>query len=407
MKEINQKGIVQIIVILGILVIIGVVGLVIYSQNNKGKPMVGQGFIKEQVSKLTGEAPKWVEDVLTQPLPANASSTRLRLPAKIEDFMPDGAPIVGFGAHNGQHVEGLDHPWIAIKKGEPARAMGDGTVINMGEIQGQSGRLEYMIYIDYGDGLMCSYGEIDEPLVKKGQKVKYFDPVGIAADYYQFNATELEIYCADANRNDGIGQSSDAYHTGAAVSPFDYLVEEDKAVLEKAYTEKILKPHLAGNGLEHSWLAADPLLTNKVLIHEKDKIIGEWFLVEKAWNDEDYSLVIFLPANNYYDLTDARLRIENAQSSSSNYVDAPYSVEYVGDKAMIVIDGQYETIYALAQIEEDAGEDTAGVKKAQMRFEISKSPIKEFSSKALTYQERGYYNPRYDAWKLGDWVHYQ
>jgi len=264
-----------------------------------------------------------------------------------------------------------------------------------------------MIYIEYGDGLMCSYGEIDEPLVKKGDKVKYFDPVGIAADYYQFDATELEIYCADSNRTDGIGQSSDGYQTGAAVSPFDYLNKKDKKDLEEAYTRKILEPHLAGKGLTESWMAADPLLTNKVLIHEKNTIIGEWFLVEKVWNDEDYSLVVFLPANKYHDELDARLRIENANFRSSNYVDASYEVEYIGNRAKVVIKHQYGNIYALAEVTENSGEDLSGFKKARMKFETSTSPISEFSNNALTYQERGYYNPRYDAWKLGDWVHYQ
>ena len=404
----RQKGFAHIIIVLIAVGVLGAILLIVYlSLQDKQLSMPGTSQNKTEKTLEVTEPLPWVEDSLTQPLPENASSTRLSLPVKLEDFMPNGAPIVGFGAHNGQHVEGLDHPWVAVKKGEPARAMGDGTVINIGEIQGQPGRMEYMIYIDYGDGLMCSFGEIDKPLVTKGQKVKYFDPVGEAADYYQFDATELEIYCADSNRTDGIGQSSDGYHTGAAVSPFDYLNEKDKKALEQAYTEKILNPHMAGQGLTQSWAPADPLLTNKVLIHEKDKIIGEWFLVDKTWNDTDYSLVVFLPANKYHDQLDARLRIENAQGSSSNYIDAPYSVEYSGNKAMIVIEGEHETIYALAEVTEGAGKDETGTTKAQMKFETSNSPISEFSGNALTYQERGYYNPRYDAWKLGNWVHYQ
>jgi hypothetical protein len=89
------------------------------------------------------------------------------------------------------------------------------------------------------------------------------------------------------------------------------------------------------------------------------------------------------------------------------YVDALYEVEYVGDLSKITINTKYETLYAIAQITENAGTDSNGDKKAQMKFEISKSPISTFSNKALTYQERGYYNPRYDAWKLGGWVNYQ
>lgn len=406
----NQKGFASILLIIIATIILGGIVLIIYlSRQNARFPT--SGILQNELEvpqQFDGPLP-WVEDSLTQPLPENASITRLGLPAKIENLMPGGAPIVGFGAHSGQHVEGLDHPWIAVTKGEPARALADGVVTNIGKIQGQPGREEYMIYIDYGDGLMCSFGEIDKPLVKKGQKVKYFDPVGEAADYYQFDATELEIYCADSNRTDGILQSADGYHSGsAAVSPFDYLNDKDKTALEKAYTEKILEPHLAGNGLTSSWSPADPLLTNKVMVHEEGKIIGEWFLVEKEWNENDYSLVIFLNSKSkYYDKLDVRLRVEDAYFTPSVYVDASYDVVYDGDLAKITINSQYETIYALAEVADGSGVDWTGTKRARMKFETSSSPINKFTSRALTYQERGAYNPRYDAWKLGDWVHYQ
>jgi len=91
---------------------------------------------KETVSQVREETGKqiqeeklpWVEDSLTQPLPANASKTRLSLPGFLEDLMPNNAPITGFCAHIGQHAEGMDHVWISVKKGVPARSFADGTV---------------------------------------------------------------------------------------------------------------------------------------------------------------------------------------------------------------------------------------------------------------------------------------
>jgi hypothetical protein len=411
-KKSKRKLWVIIGIVIGILVIAGI-GFWVLMKKPDGTTTsdMAEGYennMEEKAIKLSDPLP-WVENSLTQPLPSNASSTRLGLPAKIEDLMPGGAPIVGFGAHSGQHVEGLDHVWVAVKKGEPARALADGMIRNIGDIGGQPGRKEYMIYVDYGDGLMCSFGEIEKPLVKQGQKVKYFEPVGEAAEYYGFDASEIEIYCADSNRSDGILQSSDGYHSGsAAVSPFDYLNDKDKVALEKAYKEKILDPHLAGDGLTDSWHPADPWLTNKVMIHEKGKIVGEWFLVEKEWNKNDYSLVIFLDSKSkYYDKNDVRIRIEDAYFQPSVYLDATYDVVYENGLAKITIKSQYETIYGLAEITEGVGRDWTGMKKARMKFETSKSPIDKFSEKALYYQERGAYNPRYDAWKLGDWVHYQ
>ncbi len=49
----------------------------------------------------------WLENQLTQPLHPDASKTRLSLPAIPSDLLPEGSQIVGFGAHVGQHIEGL------------------------------------------------------------------------------------------------------------------------------------------------------------------------------------------------------------------------------------------------------------------------------------------------------------
>ena len=406
----------------GIILIIGIsifVGLKVWAPplpddtGDRPRDTVSSPIQKESSSQTREETGKqiqeeklpWIEDSLTQPLPANASKTRLSLPGLLEDLMPNNAPITGFCAHIGQHAEGMDHVWISVKKGVPAKSFADGTVF---QIVNNGG--EFFIYIDYGDGLACAYGEIKKPLVEVGQKVKHLDPIGEVNELYGFEAGEIEVYCADANRNDGIKPTAGGNLRGAAVSPFDYLNETDKALLEKAYIEKVINSYQAGQDYGQMWYPAEPFFTNKVMVHEKGKITGEWFLVDKQWNDNDYSLVVFLTSKNkYYDKNDARLRIENANLHARNFIDGTYDVTYEGNLAKIVIHGLGfgETYYALAEITEGAGIDSAGVPRDRMKFELSQSPIDEFSNRALIYQERGIYNPRYDAWKLGNWVNYQ
>lgn len=352
----------------------------------------------------------WVENSLTQPLPANASKTRLSLPAKIEDLMPDNAPITGFGAHIGQHVEGMDHVWVAVKKGLPAQSLADGKVMFIEKIGNPEERVEYMIYLDYGDGLACSYAEITKPLVQEGQTVKHLDPIGETSEFHNFEANEVEIYCADANRHDGITPTAGGNLQGTAVSPFDYLNETDKALLEETYQEKVINSYLAGKNYGESWFPSDPYLTNQTMIHQENKIVGEWFLINKKWNDLDLSLIIFLESNSkYYEENAVLMRVENANLYASKYIDGTYEVTYEGNRAKIVFYDQKsrQTYYALAEITESAGRDTTGESRAQMKFEWGQSPINDFSDQALLYQERGIYNPRHDAWKLGNWTNYQ
>ena len=72
----------------------------------------------------------------------------------------------------------------------------------------------------------------------------------------------------------------------------------------------------------------------------------------------------------------------------------------------MILQSEYMVQHALFEITEDAGTDSAGAKRAQMRFEISDTPIDNFSDNVLTYQSRGIWNPRYDAWK-GGWLDYR
>lgn len=344
---------------------------------------------------------EWVENSITQPLPSTASKTRLGLPALPEDLMPDGAPITGFGAHIGQHIEGLDHSWIGLKKGVPAKSWGEGVVT--GVVENSPG--EYFIYVDFGDGLHCAYGEIGKPLVTSGQKVKHLDPIGEPRDMGGFDAGEIESYCADANRHDGT-ISSAGWHDYRAVSPFDYLNDEAKAALVALYQEKVLDAYMEGADFREMWHPSNPYLTNKIKLHEENSITGVWFLQDREWNLEDASIMVFIESDNpYYKGNVMRMRFESADMESGAYIDGTYEITYTGEGRgsveMVDEKGGNRVLYALFEITEGAGVDVTGAKRAQMKFEMDTVPVTKFSDKALTYQERGAYNPRYDAWKLG------
>ncbi len=353
---------------------------------------------------------EWVENVITQPLHPQASSTRLQLPAPLEDLMPDNVPIVGFGVHQGQHIEGLDHPWISVRKGVTPGAMGDGTVISIDMIQPQ-GEPEYMISIDYGDGLYCVHGEMNEIFVEVGDTVKHLDPLGKANSLWGLdNVDEIEIYCEDENINGGLVSSNG--HGFTAVSPFDYLESDVKAAFEQAYTEKVLEPYAAtGVVPEGLWTPLEPFLTNKMMIHEPNSIMGEWFLVEQDWDGSELTLMTFIEADNaYYTGNIYRLRSEGGgMGNPMVYLDGTYEVIYTatGKGTLDFTEVRHGLkSYALFEITEDAGVDSTGAKQARMKFEYSETPMAEFSEKALTYQARGVWNPRYDAWKLGGWLNY-
>ncbi len=346
----------------------------------------------------------WKEDSLTQPLHPQASKTRLGLPAEPSDLMPHGSQIVGFGTHVGQHVEGLDHVWIPIRWGVPSRSMGDGKVTNIEKI-GFEGA-EYMVNVDHGNGLHCIYGEISEALVEKGQTVKHLEPIGVAREMGGFeDVGEIELYCMDENIKGGLISSNGNGYT--AVSPFDYLNDDDRALLEKMHMEKAIEPYLRGEKTDGLWTPSEPFLTNKIIIHEPDKIAGEWFLIDKEWNDYDLSLLTFIESKNrFYTGNVFHLRVEDSSLISKNYVDGTYEVTYEQGRGKLTLTSKYMVQYVLFEITEDAGTDSAGAKRAQMRFEISDTPIDDFSDNVLTYQSRGIWNPRHDAWK-GGWLDYR
>lgn len=238
----------------------------------------------------------WVEGAWTQPVPAWASPVRLDLPVPLGSivFGPGGG-FGAFGAHQGGHVEGLNHIWIPIRSGTPIGSWAEGRVTrieDMGDRGTGDGRHEYFITIDYGQGLVGKHLDADLPLVAVGDQVRRGQPVAAGPS--------AEFMLVDERRSDG-----ERFETGSPVSPFDYLRDEVRQQVIAAHRAGVVAPFFeqgqaAGNS--RPW---EPYLTNRMLFHEDHpgSPAGEWILANKGWHQPDPSyfevLAIFDVENEY------------------------------------------------------------------------------------------------------------
>ena len=338
---------------------------------------------------------------MTQPLQPNASKTRINLPGNIEDILPEGLVIFSYGSHHGAHIEGLDHTGIPLKHGVPVKSIGKGKITRI-----QHQNQEYMIYQDIGDGLGCVYGEIAEPLVKEGQEVEPLMPIGnprqLGGSTGPLAPGNAEIYLNDNNLTSGIYSSNigtTKRRWSIAVSPFDYLNDDDKEKLIEKYTRIVLDPIINSNKFpEWDWNPTEPFLTNKIIVHEPNKILGEWFLINKEWEENDIWKMTFTESNNKW-FKGTQYHFRASEIGFKNAQDGIFEVEYLssGKGKIILIEKRFNSgdvkefpkHYGLFQITENAAKDSDGISRAQMLFEYSDQPISEFSAKALTYQARG------------------
>ncbi len=241
----------------------------------------------------------WVEGAYTQPVPSWGSPVRLGLPVALGDIIlgPLGG-LGAFGAHEGGHVEGLNHVWIPTRAGIPVRSWAAGTVTkieDMGLRGTPDGRHEYFVTIDYGRGLVGKHLDVDVPLVKVGDAVQEGSPVGAMSG-------SAEFMLIDNNRTDGERTGGT---TGSPVSPFDYLRDDVKAALVARHVAEAVEPYFkkgvtAGNA--RPW---EPALTNRMLFHATahGTIAGEWVLSNKSWDQPDpvyYDVMAIFDVTNAY-----------------------------------------------------------------------------------------------------------
>jgi hypothetical protein len=224
---------------------------------------------------------------------------RLDLPVPASTVILTGglAGLGAFGAHEGGHVEGLNHVWIPTTE-LTVRSWAAGKVTRI-EDQGPRGtndsRHEYFITIDYGQGLVGKHLDADLPLVKVGDVVKEGDPVASMTHSAEFNL--IDNNRSDGERTGGV--------MGSPVSPFDYLRDDVKAALLARYTAEVAEPYFrAGQtmGTQRPW---EPLLTNKMLFHSdhKNTVVGEWICISKAWSVVDpvyYDVMTIFDVTNSY-----------------------------------------------------------------------------------------------------------
>ena len=253
-------------------------------------------------SGITGTEPArpvpWVEGAWTQPVPAWGSPVRLDLPVALSDIVLGPAGSLGaFGAHEGGHVEGLDHVWIPTRLGTTIRSWADGKVTkieDMGARGTPDGQHEFFVTIDYGRGLVGKHLDVNVPLVTVGQTLRAGDPVA--------HAPSAEFWLVDNYRTDGERSGGS---TGSPVSPFDYLKDDVKAALVARHVNEVVTPFFARGQLSGNARPWEPLLTNKMLFHadHRGTILGEWILTNKGWSHPDplyFDVMVFFDVDNAY-----------------------------------------------------------------------------------------------------------
>lgn len=337
----------------------------------------------------------WVDNAVTQPVPAWGSALRLSLPVPIGNIvLGPAAGIGGFGAHQGGHVEGLDHVWIETTPDSTVKSWGSGTVTaidDMGDAGG--GQHEYFITISYGQGLVGKHMEVATPLVSVGNVVKEGDPVAIGLPFGTMRSAEFML--VDLNRRDGV-----RYGNGASVSPFDYLNDADKQALITSFTTQVVVPYFSSGqsaGNNKPW---EPGLTNKVLFHGEHRgtIVGEWILSNKGWTTPDPLyfdvLTVFDVHNSYGDFQ--RFETMDDDMTKSGYkanVSGDWSQSETGKILFTGAGGK--TYYGLYSVDESGGRA-----KLTMEWREGSYPT-AITASAAVYLERAPLYRRGDAQQIG------
>ncbi len=337
----------------------------------------------------------WVNDVQTQAVPSWGSPVRLNLPVALADIVLGSAGGFGaFGAHQGGHVEGLNHVWIPTRLGIPSRSWAAGTVTkieDMGSRGTSDGLHEYFVTIDYGQGLIGKHMDVDLPLVKVGDKVKEGDPVGSMRG-------SAEFMLVDNRRTDGERTGGTS---GSPVSPFDYLRDDVKAALVARHLADVVTPFftkglVAGNA--RPW---EPYLTNKMLFHgdRRGTFVGEWILINKNWRVPDpvyYDVMALFDVTNAYGHFQRVELMDHDWSVAGNKRGAAGSwLAPDGPGKVVLTIGAGSLWYALYSVDE-----TSGRARLTMEWKQGSYPA-AITANAAVYTERSPIYLSGDAQALG------
>lgn len=329
----------------------------------------------------------WVDGAWTQPVPSWGSPVRLDLPVPIDSIVLGPTGGLGFfGAHEGGHVEGLDHVWIPTKPGTVVNSWADGTVLDIQLIDGS-----YYIDIDYGQGLVGKHQVVTKPLVVAGQHVKQGDPVAIAAS--------AEFNLLDYNRTDGVRTSDTG---GSNVSPFDYLEPDVQAELIARNVNEVVNPYFTAGLVAGSSRPWEPTLTNKLLFHadHRGTFQGEWLCTNKGWTVPDS---VYFDVVTIHDVTNTYGHFQHIDLEDYN-TNAPGSKGLTdgtwipGDSAgKFIVTMSYSNAVYYARYTVDESGPRA---KLTIQWQLGSYPA-SISSSAAVYIERANVYLGLDAQQLG------
>lgn len=351
-------------------------------------------FRLNSVPKTKPGEPDPATDGFTRTVPATASPTRLVFPYSEEEaFGGESCGISAFGAHAGGHPEGLDHVWIDVRKGTPIRSWGDCTITRI-----YRARDEWMIDVDFGNGLKGWHMGVERPLVKQGQRVKVRETIAVGREALP-GAASAEFTLWDTRRNDLVlhGRRGD-YRNGSLVSPWDYLVPAEQRRVVTLYKKYLLEPYVATKAFNGHFTPWDPLLTNDLFLHERHphKVTGEWFL-DSSWNPGyPKDVLTIIEARNPYFAGNVILGLDDDGVSDEFHSDDLFGeceIDY--ERGQITITNRHEgrqgeLLYGLFAISEAGG-------RANLKLEYQAGRFPErFSNRAATYHARPHYARRND-----------
>ena len=333
-------------------------------------------------------------DNITYTLPKTASDLQLSLPADLSDiFYDDNIGVCGFGVHAGGHIEGLDHVWIVLKAGIPAKSWADGTVEKIGWI-GDPKNGEYFVTIDYGHNLIGTHMEVIKPYVKEGDKVKRGQPIGMGMGA-ESGVASAEFALVDEGRHTGVEANKGVY-----VSPYDYLEDGEKKRLVEAYKKNVLDRYKAtGENPSGMFSPYQPYLSNEGMLHigNKGKLTGEWLYSGKWEIGYPNDILTFIEADNPYYKGNIVLAMDDESYGGSMNpweLRGTYEVDYT--KGQVKIDnGPFEVYYGIFEIDKNAKNPTLIIEYQKGTYPIS------FSEKALEYISRPAMPRRWAAQKMG------
>lgn len=362
-----------------------------------------QGSLTDEASATTEISLAMADpqtDNFTYTLPSGASPIRLSLPAEIEDiFYSEKTGVGGFGLHAGGHIEGLDHVWIELKPGTPVRSWADGVVEDV-RLSGMVDEGEYHITINYGQNLIGIHMEIETPYVKKGDRVKRGQEVGIGLSFDP-GQSSAELSLIDLGRTDGVRYDGHG-GKGVYVSPYDYLADSEKIKLVEAYKKYVIEPYQRSGsqeGLFVMFAPYQPYLTNKLFLHKgnEGKLSGAWYCLSSKWG-QNYpnDMLTFIEADNPYYKGNVVLATDDRDEGQRTdwSIKGTFEVDYEkGQVKMINYDGT--GYFGIFEIDESGD-------RAKLKIEYQQGSYpSEFSSNAIIYIERSNLSRRADAFALG------